>query len=263
MNIIRHLRHRLPSLFPRRMHVYCIGAAKTGTTSVAAMFKPEYLSAHEAEIETLNHKIIQYLENEIDSKDMESFILERDKRLKLEIESSHPMGYISDILANNFPEAKFVITIREPQSWLRSRLNFHHKVDPPAWREYREYFWLRPHKGHSEAEKPLAQYSLSSLDVYLNQYADHYRRVLDAVPHEQRLIIKTHELKNSTDTLAQFVGITGECLHTSHSNREPNKILPLENMDENYVKDKIWQHCEFIIRQYFPETLEDYSHANN
>lgn len=263
MNIIRHLRHRLPSIFPRRMHVYCIGAAKTGTTSVASMFKPEYRSEHEAEIETLNHQIIKYLEHEINAKDMESFIQERDKRLKLEIESSHPMGYISDILAKSFPEAKFIITIREPQSWLRSRLNFHHKVDPPAWREYREYFWIRPHNEHSEAEKPLAQYSLSSLDVYLSQYTDHYHRVLNAVPHERRLIVKTHELKDSIDCLAQFAGTPKQHLHISHSNREPNKILPLEDMDENYVRDKIWQHCEFIIRQYFPETLEDYGHANN
>lgn len=258
MTITTFLRDKFPKLYRRKLHAYCIGAAKTGTTSVASMFEPALRSAHEQSIRQFNHELIKYLEGQIDAETMAQFLVARDRQFNLDIESSHPMGYVSDLLAKEFPDAKFIITIREPLSWLRSRLNFHHRVDPPDWQEYRHYFWTSRQRQYNEQENTLEKYGICSLDIYLSQYADHYHRVLSAIPKERYLIVRTHELASSIQRIADFVGVDPKIIRSSHSNREDNKIRPLEEMDERYVKATIWNHCEPLIREYFPEKVNDY-----
>ena len=262
MSISTFIGNIFPRFYTRKIHLYCIGAAKTGTTSVAAMFSSEFRSAHEQDIQEFNHKLINYLEGKIDLANMTQYILERDRLLNLDVESSHPMAYISDILTKCFPDAKFIITIREPYSWLQSRLNYHNRVDPPEWREYRHYFWIRHQHEYSEEEEELEKYGLCSLDVYLSQYADHYHRILRSIPEERRLIVKTNELASLVSNIAKFAGVDFKLLHPSHSNRENDKILPLEKMNANYVRSKIWAHCESLIKDYFPESISDYKQSN-
>ena len=244
---------------PRRFHIYCVGAAKTGTTTVAEMFKDHYRAEHEPETEPTNQFVIDYLERKIDSNKGEKFLRERDRRLNLELESAHPLGYASDILAGFFPEAKFIITIREPYSWLESRLNYHFQKDPPAWRSYRQYFWTDRQQNYNDEESFLAKCELCSLDVYLAQYADHYRRVLSSVPENRRLLVKTHELEASVPVIAEFAGIPQDTLQIAHSKRSEGKIQPLKAINPGYTRETIWRHCEKIIRTFFPDTVQKYA----
>lgn len=70
---------------PRKFHIHCIGEAKTGTTTVAKMFKGSYRAEHESETEATNRFIIDYLESKIDAGHGANFLLERDRRLNLEL----------------------------------------------------------------------------------------------------------------------------------------------------------------------------------
>jgi hypothetical protein len=45
----------------------------------------------------------------------------------------------------------------------------------------------------------------------------------------------------------------------AHSKRSDDKIDPLAEMDDAFVRDRIHHHCGELIREFFPETLE--SHA--
>ena len=242
----------------RRFQIYCVGAAKTGTTTVAEMFKDSYRAEHEPETEPTNQFVIDYLERKIDAGSGEKILLARDRRLNLELESAHPLGYASGMLAGLFPEAKFIITLREPYSWLESRLNYHYQKNPPAWRSYREYFWTDRQQGYPEEEAILAKHELCSLDVYLAQYADHYRRVLSSVPENRRLVVKTHELEERLPAIAEFAGIPHDTLQVSHGKRSPSKIQPLKVMNPRYTREKIWRHCSEIITEFFPETVREY-----
>ena len=44
-----------------------------------------------------------------------------------------------DWIGSVFPESKFIITYREPLSWLKSRLNYHHYKKPDNWEKYRNF----------------------------------------------------------------------------------------------------------------------------
>lgn len=244
----------------RKLHVYCVGLAKTGTSSVASMFIANFRSEHEKDIQNFNSKMIQYLKGEVSRDFMEKFILKRDREFLLDVESSHPMAYVVELLVGVFPEAKFIVTIREPYNWLASRLNFHHeKVNTIAFKEYRDYFWMSRQGHYEEQELVLKKYNLCSLDIYLSQYVDHYRRVFSAVPKDRLLTVRTDELGSSIGRIANFVGVSEKLLQKSHSNKvDVYSIRPLEEMNEDYVRKKIWFHCEGLINEYFPDSLEDY-----
>ena len=242
----------------RRTFLYCIGAAKTGTTSLAAMFRPHYQAEHEPETLRTTRLVIDRLEGRVPREAVATALRRRDRRLNLELESAHPLVYVSDLLVELFPEARFIITIREPLSWLRSRLNYHFKVDPPAWQPYREYFWTQRHTGYAPEERALEHYDLCSLDTYLGQYADHYRRAFSCVPPERRLIVRTSELRRAIPEIARFAGIPPESLEYAHSNREPDKICPLDEIDAGFARERIWHHCGELISEHFPETLSEY-----
>jgi hypothetical protein len=51
-----------PAKPQRRFHAYCIGAPKTGTTTIAAMFRRHYKAAHEPAALTTNRLVIAALE---------------------------------------------------------------------------------------------------------------------------------------------------------------------------------------------------------
>ena len=134
--IIASLRHR-------KCHIYCLGAAKTGTTSLAQMLSQARRSAHEPETSKTNRLAIDYLEGVLTKEQVIKQLIKRDRRLNLEFESSHPLAYFADILPDLFQTAKFIITYREPEAWLNSRINFHNGKDPDEWREFRKFIWDR------------------------------------------------------------------------------------------------------------------------
>ena len=86
---------QIKHLKPRRFHCYCVGAAKTGTTSIASSFKTAYRAKHEPEARQTNRLVINYLEGEISKKELQASLVKRDQKLRLEMESAHPLGYLS------------------------------------------------------------------------------------------------------------------------------------------------------------------------
>ena len=130
MSVLRKIYTRyVKHLFPREFQVYCVGAPKTGSTSLWSMFSYSFRATHEPDVAGTNPLVISWLDNKVGRLELEKALRERDRNLGLELESSHLLGYVSDVIADIFADAKFLITIREPYSWLESRLNFHYKVE--------------------------------------------------------------------------------------------------------------------------------------
>ncbi|MEZ5529337.1 MAG: sulfotransferase [Porticoccaceae bacterium] len=258
MNIYNELRIRTGRLLPRRFHCYCIGAAKTATTSVSSMFKQNFDASHEPEIRQTNHTIIDYLENRIDRTALLAAIEQRDLRLKLEMESTHSLIYIAKELVELFPQAKFIVTVREPMAWLRSRINFHFKKHPPEWEEYRQYFWMDRNTGYAPEETLLLENGLASLDTYLSQYAEHYQLASACLPDERCLFITTRDISNQRKQIADFLNIHEHQINLAHANSEPDKASFIQEINEDFIIRKIWFHCEPLIREFFPERISFY-----
>ena len=101
--------------------IFCIGANKTGTTTVEAVFK------------SLNFKVPNQQDQELSIVDplrKGNFLLLKNYCDHWDAFQDAPFSYednyiIFDVL---FPNSKFILTIRDELSWFESLLRFHKKV---------------------------------------------------------------------------------------------------------------------------------------
>lgn len=257
-SILSRIKRTITKKLPKSIHCYCVGAEKTGTTSIHHMFNKNYRSGHEIDHRQTIQLAVDYLEDDISPEKAATVLYTRDRELNLEIESAHYLAYISDILADTFKKAKFIVTIREPYSQLKSRLNWHYTTNHPSWNLYYDYFLANHHAGFAKEEKLLENYNLYSLDTYLQDYSNHYKYINENIPGDRRLLIKTQNLNSSTPVIASFLNVSEKSILIQHSNKRGKKIPILSNLDQAFVRNKIWEHCSEMIRQFFPETLHLY-----
>ncbi|MGK7911980.1 MAG: hypothetical protein AB4050_10955 [Synechococcus sp.] len=120
-------------------------------------------------------------------------------------------------------------------------------------------------KGRSDLAMECSALLARARRLYLELESSHplgdlsYRRVFSALPCDRRRGPRTCNLSHSSRSISEFVGASVDRLQLSFSKRFPNKITLLEQMPEAFVRTKIWQHCQSIVRQYLPETVEPYA----
>lgn len=245
----------------RRIHCFCLGAAKTGTTSLASMFGDWYRSAHEPEMQAVTEAVGRILGSgpttpgepgSVSAKDVpqafgiDEWLRARDRRLNLEIEASHPLGYMAPWLPEVFPDARFIITIREPQAWLKSRLNFHFYKAPPQWQTYRDLIWSRWHRGYHPEELLLESMGLYSIDAYLAQYSEQYRLLLAHLPDQRRLLVRTEALDNSAASIGNFLSIDPATITRQHANAFAREDNIVDQLPQAFVASRIEANCGWL-----------------
>ncbi len=184
---------------------------------------------------------------------------QRDRRLNLEMDASHLNVHILEILVKEYPQAKFILTIRDCYSWLDSSIN--HRLARPGFSEKR--MWIKQLSAlrfgadrykYTPEEKVLVDNGLYTLDSYFSWWNTHNTKVLTTVPHERLLIIKTRELTQNIPQIEQFLGITSGTLPTSaRGNVTTKKFNILSQIDKDFLKEKADLHCKELMDKYFPE----------
>jgi hypothetical protein len=237
----------------RRFQAYGVGLERTGTTFLARIFGKEYRSFHEAEWERLIelHTGESPLSNECSG--LREWLRERDRALRLEFESSHLLGSVAPALADEFPGSKFIVTIRHPRAWLRSvtdwQLNRDVLKPESPWRPLFDLYY-----GTSgDYDSPvLKRYGLYTLDGYLQYWTSHYRQILDGVPPDRLLLLRTENLSQSLGRISEFVGIPEDHLRaeTGRSNRNPKRHDMLEHIDSALLEEKIQRHCGALLNEF-------------
>lgn len=226
--------------------------AKSGTHSVADVFATHYRSNHEPEADQLLSFICDLWDGTVHgTHPLRQFLLARDRRLGLEVEASNPLGMVVAELQELFPEACFLLTVRDPRSWLQSQINHQLGRRPPTtnWRRWRDLRFGAGGRSHCAHERPLAERGLYTLDGYLSHWAHHHTLVLDAVPSCRRLVIRTHEIGEKLPEIAAFAGVPASTLDASgaHSFSSSNTFGVLEQLDPVLVEEKIQQHCMKVL----------------
>ena len=73
------------------------------------------------------------------------------------------------------------------------------------------------------------------------------------MPEEKLLLIKTSEIRSSFSAIASFLQISDKTLNYSHLYKGSNKFNLLNQIDKDFLREKIMLHCEPIMREVFPE----------
>ncbi|NJO17495.1 MAG: hypothetical protein HC877_17650 [Thioploca sp.] len=226
-----------------------------------AIFSNQYRSAHEPDARFLITKILAFHNGNIDkSKFVQYIIKHRDRRLGLEMDSSHLNYYLLDILVNEFSEAKFILTIRDCYSWLESLISnqlivlkwqnnwFRHR-----WINFADFRFGSREK-YAKEEAILADKGLYTLDGYFSYWNEHNSRVLAIVPREKLLIVKTNEIDQSIRRIEEFLSIpSGTLPHKVRKNVKKKQFNILSQIDKDFLEAKANFHCKELMDKYFPD----------
>jgi len=242
----------------RKFHAYCVGSPKSGTHSINSMLNDNYRSKHEP-LDMLSIKLLHDCKNNtLSEMGLDHFLRMRDIYLWCEMEASHFNGSFCTTLHTIFPKAKFILTLRDCYTWVDSWFNHQlsRKFQPKdsIWSVGRDLYYNSGNE-YSKYDKILEEHSLLPLSGYLEFWNRHNRKVIDSIPKENLLIIKTNEINDSQIAMSNFLEIPSSTISIdkSHSFKAKKKMDILKKIDPEYLKDQFEMHCGALMKEYFPD----------
>jgi hypothetical protein len=248
----------------RRARLYCVGIGKSGTHSIARMFSKTVRAKHEPQALPLLEKLLAWQGGQLSEAEFTKWLLIRDSKMALEVDSSTLNCDIVEILVREFPEARFVLTIRDCYSWCNSLMNHAIRYEGkthPLWLATRAPR-LRPDLYHHASEEhPLKAKGLYTLDGYFSYWTRHNLHVLEKVPSNRLLIVRTDEIQKRAVEIADFGRLPRRALRAerTHEFQNPTKQELLRQIDRDFVEAKVEKHCRPLMARFFPElkSIED------
>ena len=261
---LKSYRKRLCKRLKRRaFHAYCIGVPRTGTTSIAGLFREYYRSGHEVDPEDVLKYSLDFREGKIQMHEFEQFILKRDRDLFLEMDSSTHNVYMIPVLLRLFPQAKFLIPIRDTISWLNSyidyginnRLKEGTNVISPQRTRMNEFRYGDLYHAYSQKENILKEFDMPSIEAFLYFYSTYYKTVLEIIPEDRRIIYNIVELKESIPAICSLLGISAYFLNSKNvrMNISSKKHHVLEKIEPVYLQERIDYYCSDMMKRYYPD----------
>ena len=242
----------------RRFRAYCFGTPRSGTTSIAGVFKQNYLAYHEPDYARSIRTVMAYRSSRLSKHDLSAFLTSHDTRIWLELESSNILSHVVSEILETFHDAKILFTIRDCYSWLDSYLN-HQVANPIRWRygiwqEYRDFLFACGGFTHSKHDRPLESRDLYPLDAYLTYWAAVNGEMLDRIPLYRRLLIPTYRIQEYTERIEDFLNLKRGTLDRSHGHlyrvEKPQNVL--SQLDSRYLKDRVGHICGAVMARHFP-----------
>lgn len=247
----------------RSIQVYVVGMPRSGTVSLYDIFTDGFRAGHEPESRFLTRKVVAYRMNRLDEQGMRCYLRHRDRRLGLELDTSYLNGEVVELLADEFPDARFILTIRDVLSWTDSMMNF--LLNKPEFmtsrkphiREHMEVQFGSPPYVYAPEEAILKKNGLHPLSRYLKYWTEHNQRVLNLVPPERLLVIKTADIGHSSSAIETFLNLPLNSLGKAvHSNSAPARYSLLKQIPDEFVRAQVQAHCGELMEKYFPEVDE-------
>lgn len=254
--IVSPLKHLLKK---RRIHAYGVGTSRSGTKSLARIFQTQYRAAHEPEALELIDTLLQASAGRVSESELARFVRRRDRRLRLEFESSQLVANILEVVVSSYPRARFILTVRHPVDWLESIVNHEIRSDEnPVWTRWA----VRVFQGtleHPPPERAFKEQGLFTVTGYLGHWARHNQRVLDTVPEDRLLILRTSRISDSLGPIADYLEIPLETLDSrrSHANLGVDKIPLFSMVDRAYLREQVINTCGDVMKSLHLDALSE------
>lgn len=253
-----------PVVQPRHFHAYTIGTAKSGTTSFAYMFRDSYRSGHEPDMSRTLEMILDVGHRKTrDASDLKCFVSRQDRELWLEMNSSQLNYFLLPALRACFPDARFVLTIRNCYDWLDSIVNHQlsrplrqefDETDARRWEQYRSMRFERNRSDLHPNAHVLLDRGLFSLEGYLSYWARHNERALRLVPNSRLLVVRTQDIHDSISEITSFLDVPRSSLNLerAHANKARARHNILDDLDRDYLESTVDRYCQSLMDRFFP-----------
>jgi hypothetical protein len=216
-----------------------VGAAKTGTHSLARMFEKSLGAKHEPASEQILRLVVAYHRNTISRAGFRKAIGDVLVGQNLIFNVSQINGFMPGTLLKLYPNAKFVLTVRDCESWVRSLTN--HFLTRPmqpnsAWKDFRDLRFGTVDKPNP-IEQPLLDGGFYSLEGYLAYWLKHNRRVISRIPSDQLFVVSTDSLAREARAICEFLGVDPKFASTKRSHSFAGQYVesPLDAIDRDYL----------------------------
>jgi hypothetical protein len=244
------------SLPANQVHLFCVGAAKTGTHSIGHMFDSSVRAYHEAGAGEIIPLIISPLDEKERKMRLLQCIRERDGLISPEVDSSQLNFFMIDVLLSEYPEARFLLTIRDCHAWLNSFINHSLRFPDtaPLWRQFRDFRFGANRLTHPSEEEPLRQLGLYTLEGYLSYWASHNKGVIDAIPSDRLLIVRTDEISDRAEEIAEFAGLPPHSINRDslHVFKSEVDFRVLHQLPTSYLEAMVERFCGSLMARFFP-----------
>ena len=237
----------------RRFHLVCVGLPRSGVVSLFTLFRNFRAANEYAEAETIR-TLVNYHGGRLSHDALCAYISRRDRESALEMDATSFLHLAGELLAALSDDTRFVLPVRAPDAWFESYigelLRVHDRLRargkaPPAWqRDYGEMLFGR--FDWEEVATPEARRACLP-DVarrFLAHWAQATAKMLDTLPSDRTLVLRTQDLGPMRDRLAAFVdqpadALTGE----SHANARPPGPGPLDALPEGWLARTAAEIC--------------------
>ncbi len=245
-----------PVLRPRRFHAYCVGMPKTGTHSLAEVLR-NYRSVHEPEGLFYMGIAMARAEGKLSESQLRGRVRYMGRKLWLEFNSAYFNFPLLEVLLEVYPQAKFILSIRDCYSWLDSTINelLAREHGEMQLRFHQFYADAVPKGSHQDGDRVFKEHGLMPLDQLLRGWSHHNQRVLSLVPSDRLLVVRTYEILSDLPRIAEFLGIDPGTLDAtrSHQHKAARKYGLLAELDEGYLEECVETSCRALMDRFFPE----------
>ena len=222
---------------------------------MAGIFE-NYRSAHHPDADTRLTLAMSYLKGELDAARAERTLRRRDRLLQLEMESSSLAGILIEPMVKACPEKKFILTMRDVYTWCDSWLDHNINSPPTAASLFGALDRMRLRLEDfppTKYDAPLVARGFPSLACYFQLWARHNTRVLQTVPEERLLVVKTEDISDRIPDIAHWVGVPPQTLRADRGwlFAAPKKHGLLATLDASYVRETAQRFCAPLMEQYF------------
>jgi len=182
---------------------------------------------------------LKYKNGQLSNQEWQDFLIRRCNALSLDYEASGFLTTEAALLAELFPNSKFILTIREPESWLRSMLRHVEKNRQRLGYHYWEPVLQHYFAGHDfpVEETSLEARKLFPLRSMLNYWKSSNESAIQSIPADQLLILNTKKLSESLEQLESFIGWESGTLNPkkSHLHQSPTIQDPTDKISQSYL----------------------------
>ncbi|MBF2037274.1 MAG: sulfotransferase domain-containing protein [Leptolyngbyaceae cyanobacterium T60_A2020_046] len=247
--------HHLKPEPRRQFHAFCIGLPRSGTHSLSYIFEDHYRAEHEPLRPELIVNLVDFINGRHSKEKMRNILRYRDKRLQLDLESCHFLHHVIEILVPLFPEAKFILTVREPMSWLASEINQNYHTRNNRFCTVIESLRYCKHGFSQDCDALQALPNVYPIPSYLTYWKEHISRMLSCVPPERLLILDTFQISEEIRSIADFLDVPEETLNPGKmwsGQRKKDHIQLYDLVDRERVLADVLKYCGDFIEENLP-----------
>jgi hypothetical protein len=243
-----------------RFQAYVVGLPKTGSTSLATAFGA-YRTGHEVSRRELVAAGLQWQAGRFNPDEFWDVTTPRLTKPWLEMDSATCHHLYAPLLAQRFPRAVFIHTVRDVGGWISSLLDMLLRgryvreiflmLSSEAEQRYMDEMlggrldaWFDPMAGDRSAVVPLMQY-----------WSRHMREMAAVLPADRTKVVRTAEIGRSLPLLADLCGVSAGTLRgdLAHANRAAYRLNRFALYGDDELRDAYEMYCADIMAELFPQ----------